>query len=82
MRQSIGAILVLLGVITVESDWIWIPAAFIGCGAVLALKKAPSSRQAKEGAHKKTYINTISRKGRIAKDENRKSNSKQYCVCN
>lgn len=35
---------------------IWVPAGLIGCGAVMVLKKkAPSSRQAKEGALKKSH---------------------------
>lgn len=56
MRQAIGAFLVLAGAALAGSDMIWVPAGLIGCGAVMALKKkAPSSRQAKEGALKKLH---------------------------
>ena len=76
MRQAIGAFLVLAGAALAGSDTIWIPAALIGCGAIMVLKKRhlPAGKQKK--VHSKNYINTISRKGRIAKYENRKSDNR------
>lgn len=53
MRQAVGTFLILMAAATVESDWIWVPLVLLGTGTVLALKKAPSRRQAKDGAHSK-----------------------------
>ena len=80
--RYLGAFLVLMGATFAGSDMIWIPAALIGCGAIMVLKKRhlPAGKQKK--VHSKNYINTISRKGRIAKDENCKSDNKKYCIGN
>ncbi len=53
MRQAVGTFLILMAAATMESDWIWVPLVLLGTGTLLALKKAPSRRQAKDGVHKK-----------------------------
>lgn len=53
VRQAVGVFMILMAAATMESDWVWVPLALLGAGTLLALKKAPSRRQAKDGAHKK-----------------------------
>lgn len=69
--KYIGMAMFLLGIASAESEWIWVPWLLIGAGAVLlAKKKTPSSRQAKEGDLKNfKHVNYNTGRRRISNEK-------------